>query len=39
MFFDGISYHYIENFERESDDKYHILYKHEDLKANYTCGK
>jgi len=39
MFFDGISYHYIENVERESGDKYHILYKHEDLRTNHTCGK
>ncbi|XP_060864601.1 disintegrin and metalloproteinase domain-containing protein 9 [Metopolophium dirhodum] len=38
MFFDGISYHYIENVERESGDKYHILYKHEDLNTNHTCG-
>lgn len=38
MFFDGSSYHYIENVEHDSGDKYHVLYKHEDLKTNHTCG-
>ncbi|XP_025201152.1 disintegrin and metalloproteinase domain-containing protein 9 [Melanaphis sacchari] len=38
MFFDEISYHYIENAEREPGNKFHILYKHKDLRANFTCG-
>lgn len=39
MFFDGDAYHYIEKIESESGDKYHVLYKHDDLRTNYTCGK
>lgn len=39
MFYDGISYHYIENVKRDLGNKYHVLYKHEDLRTNHTCGK
>lgn len=40
MFFDGNSYHYIENVKHDSsNDKYHVLYKHNDLSTNHTCGK
>lgn len=39
MIFDGSGYHYIENIEHDSGDKNHVLYRHEDLKTNHTCGK
>lgn len=39
MFFDGHLFHYIENIEHDSGEKYHLLYKHDDLRTNYTCGK
>lgn len=39
MFFDGHLFHYIENIELNSGKKYHILYKHDDLRTNHTCGK
>lgn len=39
MFFDGNSYHYIETVEHDSGNKYHVLYKHEDIRTNHTCGK
>lgn len=39
MFFDGSSYHYIENVECGLGNKCHVLYKHGDLNTNHTCGK
>ncbi|VVC31963.1 Hypothetical protein CINCED_3A014758 [Cinara cedri] len=38
MFFDGNSFHYIENVEQNSGNKSHVLYSHEDLNTNHTCG-
>lgn len=39
MFFDGSLFHYIENVENDSGDKYQVLYRNDDLKTNHTCGK
>jgi len=39
MFYDGNMYHYIEIVEQDSSNKYHVLYRHNDLRTNHSCGK
>lgn len=39
MFFDGNSFHYIENIDHDSGEPTHILYRHDDLRTNQSCGK
>lgn len=39
MIFDGKELHYVEPQSGTSLDDAHLLMKHSDLTANFTCGK